>query len=438
MPARLASAAALILLLFTTPFVDAQKLPSATPESEGMSSERLARITRVMDEYAKDKLIAGTVTLVARNGRVVYHEPSGYRDIEQDAPMQRDTLFRIASQTKALTSVGIMMLIEDGRLLLSDPVAKYIPAFEKTTVLGPEPGSTVTPARRRITIRDLLTHTAGVSYGTEPHVADQYKAAGFTAWYFADREEPIGVWVERLAALPFVAQPGERFVYGYSTDILGHVIERVSGISLDQFLKRRVIDPLKMHDTFFFVPTDKAARLASVYGRTGTILARAPDGHPGQGHYIAGPRAAFAGGAGLVSTAADYARFLQMLLNGGELDGVRLLSPRTVALMTVNHIGDRYAVAGRGFGLGFETVDDLGASGRYGSEGEYSWGGAYFSRYWVDPREKIVAVFLSQLFPSGGNDLQEKVRVLVNQAIIAPVRGTSESRQVTPGSGSTR
>jgi CubicO group peptidase (beta-lactamase class C family) len=226
--------------------------------------------------------------------------------------------------------------------------------------------------------------------------------------------------------LPFVAHPGERFVYGYSTDILGYVIERVSGTALDAFLRARILDPLKMADTHFFVPARDASRLATVYGRVNNTLVRAPDGHPGQGHYVNGPRAAFAGGAGLVSTAADYARFLQMLLNGGELDGVRLLSPRTVALMTVNHIGDRYGVPGRGFGLGFETVDDLGASGRYGSEGEFSWGGAYFSRYWVDPKEQLIAVFLSQLLPAGGSDLQEKLRVLVNQAIVAPAPRTSE------------
>jgi CubicO group peptidase (beta-lactamase class C family) len=419
------STAALALLLLHATLLSAQNGISADPESVGMSSERLARITRVMEESVRSRLVAGTVTLVARSGRVVYHEASGFRDVEQRAVMQRDTLFRIASQTKALTSAGIMMLVEEGRLLLTDPVAKYIPAFEKTTVLAAGRGETPVPATRRITIRDLLTHTSGISYGGEPHVADLYAKAGFTSWYFADRREPIGHWIEKLASLPFVAQPGERFVYGYSTDILGYVIERVSGVTLDQFLTTRILNPLKMIDTHFFVPAGKAPRLAAVYGWSGDTLTRAPDGHPGQGHYVEGPRAAFAGGAGLVSTASDYARFLQMLLNGGELDGVRLLSPRTIALMTADHIGDRYGIPGRGFGLGFETVEDLGMSGRYGSEGEFSWGGAYFSRYWVDPQQKIVAVFLSHLLPNGGSDLQEKLRVLVNQAIVGPVPGGS-------------
>jgi len=401
----------------------AQGLPAASPESVGMSSERLGRLTRVMDDYAKTKQVAGTVTLVARAGRTVYLEAAGYRDLEQNAPMTRDTIFRIASQSKAITSVAAMMLVEEGRLLLTDPVAKYIPAFENTTVRGTDAGAVTKPARRRITIRDLLTHTSGVSYGGERQLEDEYQAAGFTAWYFADRAEPIGHWIEKLAALPFASQPGERYVYGYSTDILGHVIEKVSGVSLDRFITSRVLEPLKMSDTHFFLPTEKESRLATVYSRTMTTpLARAPQGHPGQGHYARGPRKAFSGGAGLLSTASDYARFLQMMLNGGELDGVRLLSPKTVELMTVNHIGSLYVVPGRGFGLGFETVEDLGRSGRYGSEGEFSWGGAYFSRYWVDPKEELIAVFLSQLLPSGGSDQQEKLRVLVNQAIVGPPR----------------
>ena len=404
----------------------AQGLPAAPPESAGMSAERLARLTRVMDEAVKAKQIAGTVTLIARGGRTIYFEAAGMRDIEANAPMTKDTIFRIASQSKAITSVGAMILVEEGRLLLTDPVSKYIPAFANTTVRGTVAGGSVNPiaARRPITIRDLLTHTAGVSYGGEPDLQQMYTAAGFNQWYFADKAEPIGFWIEKLATLPFESQPGERFVYGYSTDTLGYVIEKVSGMPLDRFLTTRVLEPLKMIDTQFFLNSAKASRLAVVYGRTATgPLTRAPEGHPGQGLYVKGPHAAFSGGAGLLSTASDYARFLQMMLNGGELDGVRVLSPKTVELMTVNHIGTLYTTPGRGFGLGFETVDDLGRSGRYGSQGEFSWGGAYFSRYWVDPKEQLVAVFMAQLLPTGGSDLQEKLRVLVNQAIVGPPRG---------------
>jgi CubicO group peptidase (beta-lactamase class C family) len=414
--------AAALLALWVTTLAQAQGLPSASPEEVGMSSERLARLTAVMDSYTRDKQIAGTVTLVMRGGRVVYFQPAGKRDIEKDAAMTKDTIFRIASMSKAITTVGAMMLVEEGKMLLTDPVSKYVPAFAKTTVMGI--AMNPVPARRLMTIRDLMTHTSGASYGGGD-LEEIYEAAGFTQWYFADRQEPIGHWIEKLATLPFEAHPGTRYVYGYSTDILGYVVEQVSGLPLDQYLTSRILRPLKMVDTSFFLPPTKEPRLATVYGKTPTTpIMRAPEGHPGQGAYVHGPRAAFSGGAGLLSTASDYARFLQMLLNGGELDGVRLLSPKTIDLMTRNHIGRLYTSPGRGFGLGFETVDDLGLSGRYGSEGEFSWGSAYFSRYWVDPKEQLVAVFLAQLLPAGGLDLQEKVRVLVNQAIVeSGVRG---------------
>jgi CubicO group peptidase (beta-lactamase class C family) len=411
----------------------AQALPTATPESVGMSSERLARLTAVMDTYAREKQIAGGVTLIARAGRVVYFSASGKLDVEKGTPMPKDAIFRIASMSKAITTVGAMTLVEEGRLLLTDPVSKYVPAFATTTVRGYGSGLSINPvgARRRISIRDLMTHTSGASYGGG-ELEELYTAAGFNQWYFADKTEPIGHWIEKLATLPFESNPGERYVYGYSTDILGYVIEKVSGMPLDRFLASRIFEPLKMTDTSFFLPPSKEARLAAVYGKTasGTIT-RGPDTHPGQGDYVRGPRAAFSGGAGLLATTSDYARFLQMLLNGGEVDGVRLLSPKTIELMTTNHIGNLYTSPGRGFGLGFETVDDLGRSGRYGSEGEFSWGSAYFSRYWVDPKEQIIAIFMTQLLPSGGLDLQEKLRVLVNQAILGPPVGRERTTTTT-------
>ena len=403
----------------------AQALQKASPESVGMSSARLERLTNVMDTYAREKQIAGSVTLVARAGKIVYLKGSGHLDLEKNVTMPEDAIFRIASMSKAITTVGAMMLVEEGRLLLTDPVSKYIPAFANTTVK--ESG----PAKRPITIRHLMTHTAGVSYGGGD-LADAYGKAGFNQWYFADKNEPIGHWIEKLATLPFESQPGERYVYGYSTDILGYVIEKISGMPLDRYLTTRVLEPLKMTDTSFFLPAAKQSRLAVVYGKAADgPVTRGADTHPGQGAYVTGPRAAFSGGAGLLATTMDYARFLQMLLNGGELDGVRLLSPKTVELMTVNHIANLYTSPGRGFGLGFETVDDLGRSGRYGSEGEFSWGSAYFSRYWVDPQERLVAIFMTQLLPAGGSDLQEKLRVLVNQAIVAPPPATSDRPATT-------
>ncbi len=418
--ARLAGA--LLCLSLAAPAA-AQSLPrAASPEAVGLSAERLDRITTVMREAVRDKQAAGTVTLVLRGGQVAYLEAAGAQDAERGTAMTTDSIFRIASMTKAVVSVGIMMLVEEGRLSLSDPVAKFIPAFARTTVLAAANGRVgIVPAIRPITIRDLLTHTAGISYGTGP-LEPYYRAAGFTQWYFADRAEPMTAWIDKLATLPFESQPGERWVYGYNTDVLGNVIERITSQTLADFVAARITTPLKMVDTSFFLPAGKADRLAAVYavGEGGTIT-RAPEGHPGQGTYTSGPRVAFSGGAGLLSTAQDYARFMQMMLNGGELEGVRLLSPTTVALMTANHVGALYLNGTLGWGLGFEVVEQLGRAPRYGAAGEFSWSGAYHTTYWADPAEELVVVFLTQLLPAGPVDLRFRVRTLVNQAIVGPV-----------------
>jgi CubicO group peptidase (beta-lactamase class C family) len=295
----------------------------------------------------------------------------------------------------------------------------------KTTVAVPADGGgyDVVDARRPIRIRDLLTHTAGVGCGNGP-AADRWEAAGIQGWYFADRDEPIGATVERMATLPFDAQPGERFVYGYSIDILGALVETVSGVPLDEFLGTRIFEPLGMYDTRFFLDPADLGRLAAVYSATADGLERAPDpgAMVGQGAYVDGPRRSFSGGAGLLSTASDHARFLQMLLNGGEPDGQRILSPKTVQLMTVDHIGDRYGQPGVGFGLGFSVVEDLGARGEPGSVGEYGWGGAYHSTYWVDPEEDLIVVSFAQLIPAGGIDDHARLRALVYQAIVDGTR----------------
>ncbi len=427
------AAAALVVLALAAAPLHGQALPkAASPEAVGLSTERLARLTRAMQDAVDAKQVAGTVTLVVRNGQVAYLEASGARDREAGAAMAPDTIFRIASMTKAVVSVGLMMLVEDGRLSISDPVSKFIPGFAKTTVLGTQNGRVaVVPANRQITIRDLLTHTAGISYGggaLEPW----YSRAGFTQWYFADRAEPMTTWIDTLATLPFEAQPGERWVYGYNTDILGNVIERISGQTLADFIAQRIAGPLKMVDTAFFLPPDKESRFAAVYavGPDGTIV-RAEEGkpvvstlpHSGQGAYVRGPRTAFSGGAGLLSTAHDYARFMQMLLGGGQLEGVRLLSPTTVKLMTSNHVGSLYQNGALGWGLGFEVVEQVGRAPRYGAAGEFSWSGAYHTTYWADPAEQLVVVFMSQLLPAGTTNLTTRVRTLVNQAIVGPPTG---------------
>jgi CubicO group peptidase (beta-lactamase class C family) len=339
--------------------------------------------------------------------------------------MKEDDIFRIASQTKALTSVAIMMLMEEGKLLLDDPLGKHLPEWSKTTVAVPksEGGYDVAPAKRAITIRDLLTHTAGISYGTGP-AQKEWAAAGIQGWYFADRNEPVSAIVARMASLPMAAQPGEQFVYGYNTDILGVVVEKLSGQTLEAFLNDRLIRPLGMKDTHFYLPREKANRLSVVYSAGPSGVTRAADpgewrvtGHIGQGHYLNGPRIAFSGGAGLLSTTADYSRFLEMLRRGGEMDGQRYLSRKSVELMTVNHLGNIPYPAGTGFGLGFRIRTDLGDNGLPGSEGEFSWGGAYHSQYWVDPKENLTVVYLIQLIPAGTVDDVGKLRALIYQAL---------------------
>jgi CubicO group peptidase (beta-lactamase class C family) len=400
---------------------DAQRALAPATAVGGFSPARLQRLNAELDSYVAGGKLAGGVLWVGRRGQAAHVYAFGQRDVESQSPMREDTMFRIASQTKALVSTATLMLQEEGKLLISDPVSKYLPEFRETTVAVPKAsgGYDIVKARRPITIRDLLTHTSGVGYGGGP-AADRWEAAGITGWYFADREEPIRETVSRMASLPFEAQPGERWVYGYSTDILGALIEQVSGQTLDELLRSRIFVPLGMSDTYFYVPESKRDRVATVYslGATGRIQ-RTPDrgGMVSQGSYLSGARQSFSGGAGLVSTARDYARFLQMMLNGGELDGVRLLSRRTVELMTSDHLRGVAFNDGQGFGLGFSVVTDVGARGTPGSVGEFGWGGAYHSTYWVDPKEQLVVVYLTQLIPAGDIDDQAKVRALLYAAL---------------------
>jgi CubicO group peptidase (beta-lactamase class C family) len=393
----------------------------------GFSVDRLTRIDTALQRAVDSGEIAGAVALVLRDGQTVYERAVGWADKESGRRMTVNNIFRIASQSKALTSVAIMALVEEGKIGLGDPVSRYIPAFSRTTVATrADTGRVVAPARRAITIRDLLTHTAGISYGTDSLVAPLYAAKGLGpaagwGWYTADKDEPICQTMERLATLPFVAQPGERFVYGYNTDILGCVVERVSGVALDEFIRTRITQPLHMADTYFFLPPAERSRLATVYttGAEGRV-ARAPNGPRGQGDYVDGPRRSFSGGAGLLSTARDYARFLQMLLNGGTLDGARILGPKTVELMTTNQSGNLYNASGdEGFGLGFGVIMRPGAAGRPESVGTFNWGGAYGSMYEVDPKEKIVIVFMKQTVPNQG-DIAGRFPMLVYQALVEP------------------
>ncbi|HEY0969711.1 MAG TPA: serine hydrolase domain-containing protein [Gemmatimonadales bacterium] len=429
--------APLVALLALLPAGEATALQSPLAQQSadtqpGFSTGRLARIDSALQRAVDGGEVVGAVAIVLRDGVPVYERAVGWADREAGRRMTTDAIFRIASQTKALTSVAVMQLAEEGRLALNDPVSRWIPAFARTTVaVRTDTGRAVVPARRPITIRDLLTHTAGISYGVDSLVAPLYTATGLGpaagyGWYTADKDEPICATMERLAALPFATQPGTRFVYGYATDVLGCVVERVAGAPLDEVIRARITEPLGMRDTHFFLPPEKRDRLAAVYtrasgngGDSAATLERAPGGARGQGHYVEGPRASFSGGAGLLSTARDYARFLQMLLDGGTLDGARVLGPRTVALMTTDQIDTLYSVDGMGFGLGFEVVERAGAGGRVQSVGTFGWGGAYGSTYAVDPEERLVFILLTQQIPNA-RPLMDRFPMLVYQALVEP------------------
>ena len=395
--------------------------PRADSLIRGFDPVRLRRIDTYMQSQVDSSRIAGAVALVLRDGQVVYERPFGWADREARRRMGSDAMFRIASQTKALTSIAAMMLIEEGKLALNNPVGRFIPSYARTTVMV---NGSVVPARRPITIRDLLTHTAGISYGSDSAVASLYRTkklgpvAGAGGWYILDRDEPVCATMETVATLPFVRQPGDAWVYGYATDILGCVVERVSGMSLDEFFRTRITGPLGMNDTHFFVPLPKTDRLVAVYASdTSNRVSRAPEGAMGQGHFVSGPRRNFSGGAGLVSTARDYARLLQMLLNGGQLDGVRILSPASVKLMATNQIGTLYPTPGQGFGLGFSIVERVGADNSLTSEGTYGWGGAYASQGKIDPAERLVLVFMINQLPNR-SDVASKFPTLVYQALV--------------------
>ena len=396
-----------------------------TTLDNGFASDRLARIDTFMQRYVDEQRISGAVGLVLRDGKVVYQHAVGWADKEIGRQMTSDAIFRIASQSKSIVSAAILQLVEQGKISLSDPVGRFIPAFDRTTVaMRTDSGRVIVPAKRRITIRDLLTHTSGYSYGTDELVAPLYAAkglgpaAGF-GWYTADKEEPICTTMERLATLPAVAQPGQGFVYGYSLDILGCVVERVSHEPLEVYLEHHITRPLGMRDTYFFLPRGKRERLTAVYTTDSTgRVRRAPDGAKGQGHYVDGPRANYSGGAGLVSTAFDYAKFLECIRSGGATGNVRILAPASVRLMTNNMLGTLYSGDGAmGFGLGFETVERLGANG-FANPGAFGWGGAYGTVYRVDPKERLVIVFMMQMLPNSGADIRAKFPDLVYSAIV--------------------
>jgi len=399
---------------------------AATPASVGISAERLGRLHAGMQGIVDRKEAGGIVTLIARDGKVVDVHASGFQDGAAKTPMRTDTMFRIASMTKPVTSVALMMLYEEGKLLLTDPVAKFIPAFKSSRVL--EGAAEAVPARRGINLRDLLSHRSGITYGfiNGGPVGGGYRKNGVTDG-LTITSMTLAEAIDKLAAEPLIAQPGTAWNYSLSTDVLGRVVEVASGMPFQVFMHERIFKPLRMADTGFVVPDAKWARMATVYAPDPAGGIRPMTDPESFGNTVMSPNASykegktyFSGGAGLVSTARDYGRFAQMLLNGGSLDGARLLSPKTVELMTASHTGDLppsgLIGGGAQFGLGFRIVTDVASTQTLGSAGSYGWSGIYGTNFWVDPKERLVAVVMVQRYP--GSTVASAFTPLVYQSLV--------------------
>ena len=402
----------------------AQELPTAKPETLGLSSERLERIGTAVQRGIDDKRIAGAVTLVARRGHLAWFKAQGMMDREAGKPMRLDALFRICSMSKPITSAAVMMLYEEGRFMLDDPISKYIPEFNHPKVLvKPATGAAYTiPATREITIRDLLRHTSGLTYNWNTDLGPIYTKAD-VAHGILQYDGTIEDSVKRLAGLPLLFSPGDRWEYGLSVDVLGRLVEVVSGKPLDEFFRTRIFEPLGMKDTYFYPPDNKLDRLAAAYTYyEGKGLNRFPDTPITEGAFTysadypyRGPRKLFAGGAGLSSTASDYLRFCQMILDGGKVGNTQLLSRKSVELMTHDQLGK--IDSERGFGLGFGVDGVKAPLPELGSPGEYKWGGFFYTAFTVDPKEQMIVIFMAQLHPNGGLHLDNEVKVLAEQAI---------------------
>jgi CubicO group peptidase (beta-lactamase class C family) len=403
----------------------AQDLPTAKPESVGLSSERLERITTKIQQTIDDKRIAGAVTLVARHGKIAYFKSQGSLDRESNKAMRNDAIFRICSMTKPITSVAVMMLYEEGRFLLEDPISKYLPEFKNPRVyVKPAQGEPYTiPAAREITIRDLLTHTSGLTYDWNEMLGEQYKAANVASGLL-QYDGTIEDNVRRLATVPLLFSPGTRWEYSLGVDVLGRLVEVASSMPLDQFFRARIFEPLGMKDTYFYLPDNKLDRLAVAYTYySDKGLQRFPDAPIAEGSFrysadypYRGPKKLFAGGAGLSSTTADYYRFCQMMLQGGKLGDVRLLSRKSVELMTHDQLGrisDEQA-----FGLGFGIDGVKTPLKELSSPGTFAWGGFFYTAFTVDPKEDMIVIFMGQLHPTGGLTLDRQVHALAYQAIV--------------------
>ena len=415
-----------LLILLQVDIILAQKIVSAiNPEAGGFSSSRLQRLDDAMNEWVKKEWMNGGAALIIHDGKIVYHKAVGFNDLENKTPLKKDDIFRIASQTKAITSVAIMMLMEEGKLLLDDPVSKYIPSFKKQAVLDKfnevDTTYSTVPAKKEITIRELLTHTSGLGYAQigSKEANAIYAKNNITGGLGVTNSTLLDA-MTRLGKMPLMHQPGEKYTYGLNTDLLGCLVEVISGSTLYDFFRTRIFEPLGMKDTYFYVPKEKAARLVNLYKEdeeghlqksTKTIL-----NGPTVVNYPFIKTGYYSGGGGLSSTIYDYAIFLQMLLNNGKYNGKQLLSRNSVRMMTMNQVGDLNTGINK-FGLGFEVVTEKGSAKTPAREGTFSWSGAFATFYWVDPKEKIVMLFFRQLESSSHGEVVEKFRNLTYQAI---------------------
>jgi CubicO group peptidase (beta-lactamase class C family) len=414
----------LLGIVFLNLLAVAQDLPAAKPESVGLSSDRLERIATAVQHDIDDKRIAGAVTVVVRHGKVAWFKAQGMSDREAAKTMPTDAMFRICSMTKPITSVAVMMLYEEGKFLLDDPVSKYLPEFKNPRVLvKPASGATYTiPATKEITIRDLLRHTSGITYQWNDDLGPMYEKADVASGLL-QFDGTIADNVKHLAALPLLFNPGDRFEYSLGVDVLGRLVEVVSGKPLDEFFRTRIFEPLGMKDSYFFPPDNKLDRMATAYTYyPGKGLNHFPDIPIREGSFVysadypsRGPKKLFSGGAGLVSTAMDYARFCQMMLDDGKVGNTRLLSRKSVELMTHDQLG-KIAVD-MGFGLGFGVDGVKAPLSELGSVGSYEWGGFFYTGFSVDPKEQMIVIFMAQLHPTGDLTLDRQVHELAYQAI---------------------
>lgn len=415
----------IVLLLLATSTAWAQFTESDLPDSTGFVQERLGRIDAVINAEIASGKIPGAVALVARNGQLAYFKSFGFADIETQTPMQKDSIFRIASMTKAITSVGAMILYERGFFQLNDPISEYIPEYADMRVVSEvdangEVVATV-PATAQIKIIDLLTHSSGISYPFySTSLQKSYVSAGIIDG-MTSKNLTVAAQMKLLAVQPLLFEPGTEYSYGLSVDLLGYLIEVVSGKPLDQFFREEIFTPLGMRDSHFYLPKAKFDRLVTLYAdvdEEGLIVSKGDESNiilDNPLYPIGDVQTYFSGGAGLSSTAYDYGLFVQMLLNNGDLDGERILSRKSVELMHSARADSNYDQI-PDFGLGFEVIGDLGKSGELGSIGTYSWSGAFLTSYWIDPSENLIAVFMSQVRPSQ-SDIRAKFNTMVYQAL---------------------